>query len=401
MRIGIDGSCLSNRRGFGRFARRLVEAMSRQATPHRFTVFVDGPSAGDGRGARGFRAGRGGGGRGAEPGGVGAGAAALARHDRHGTRRGPPRAGRHVLPGHVQLLPGLERGPAGRDDARHAAALASRAGLPPAGRADRLAAQGGGGGAVGRPDRDGLRRPRAARSRTGWAGPIRGSASSPRGPTRSSGRGAAGPESDAVLRRHGLRPGERYLLYVGGLSPHKNLPRLVEAFARSAGDDVRLVLTGDVHDVFHTCVPEIRAAIERHGLGDRVILTGFVPDEDLVFLYGRAYALVQPSLLEGFGLPAVEAMACGTPVISSRAGSLPEVDRRGRRLFRPDRRRLDRRRHRRAPGRPRPPRRLAACAPGAVGALHLGRRRARPARLLRRAGARRPRRRRAGDGAGA
>ena len=54
-------------------------------------------------------------------------------------------------------------------------------------------------------------------------------------------------------------------------------------------------------------------------------MTGFVPDEDLVYLYGRAYALVQPSLLEGFGLPAVEAMACGTPVISSRAGSLPEV----------------------------------------------------------------------------
>ncbi len=145
------------------------------------------------------------------------------------------------------------------------------------------------------------------------------------GPDPIFGPRAAGPESDGVLRRHGLRPGERYLLYVGGLSPHKNLPRLVEAFARSGGDDVRLVLTGDVHDVFHTCVPAIRAAIERHGLGGRVILTGFVPDEDLVFLYGRAFALVQPSLLEGFGLPAVEAMACGTPVISSQAGSLPEV----------------------------------------------------------------------------
>ncbi len=145
------------------------------------------------------------------------------------------------------------------------------------------------------------------------------------GPDPIFGPRAAGPESDAVLRRHGLRPGERYLLYVGGLSPHKNLPRLVEAFARSAADDVRLVLTGDVHDVFHTCVPAIREAIARHGLGDRVLLTGFVPDENLVYLYGRAYALAQPSLLEGFGLPAVEAMACGTPLISSRAGSLPEV----------------------------------------------------------------------------
>ena len=54
-------------------------------------------------------------------------------------------------------------------------------------------------------------------------------------------------------------------------------------------------------------------------------MTGFVQDEDLVFLYSRAHALILPSLMEGFGLPAVEAMACGTPVISSHAGSLPEV----------------------------------------------------------------------------
>ena len=136
---------------------------------------------------------------------------------------------------------------------------------------------------------------------------------------------AGDAEAGAVLRRLAIPPGTRYLLYVGGLSPHKNLLRLVEAFAQAAPAGVMLVLTGDVHDVFHTHVPEIRQAIRQHSVSDRVIMTGFVPDDDLVFLYSRAYALVQPSLLEGFGLPAVEAMACGTPVISSRAGSLPEV----------------------------------------------------------------------------
>ncbi|CAN5682868.1 glycosyltransferase family 1 protein [soil metagenome] len=134
-----------------------------------------------------------------------------------------------------------------------------------------------------------------------------------------------GPESERALRQYGLRPGERFLLYVGGLSPHKNLLRLIEAFARSAPPDVRLALVGDAADVFHTHVPELKAAVDRQHLGTRVVFTGFVPDLDLAHLYSRAYALVQPSLLEGFGLPPVEAMACGTPVLSSTAGSLPEV----------------------------------------------------------------------------
>ena len=112
---------------------------------------------------------------------------------------------------------------------------------------------------------------------------------------------------------------------MGGLSPHKNLPRLIEAFAQGAARDVRLVLVGDIGDVFHTHVPALREAVARFGLGDRALFTGFVPDADLAHLYRRAYALAQPSLMEGFGLPPVEAMACGTPVLSSTAGSLPEV----------------------------------------------------------------------------
>jgi glycosyltransferase involved in cell wall biosynthesis len=134
-----------------------------------------------------------------------------------------------------------------------------------------------------------------------------------------------GPESDAALARYGIMPGSRYLLYVGGLSPHKNLVRWIEAFALADPDDVKLVLVGDLGDVFHTHVPELRAAVARSGLADRVHFAGFIPDDDLVFLYNRAYALAQPSLWEGFGLPPVEAMACGVPVLYSRAGSLPEV----------------------------------------------------------------------------
>ncbi|MGE3820549.1 MAG: glycosyltransferase family 4 protein, partial [Isosphaeraceae bacterium] len=130
-----------------------------------------------------------------------------------------------------------------------------------------------------------------------------------------------------VLSRHGVDPNRRFLLYVGGLSPHKNLLRLIEAFAVAglADERVSLVLVGDLGDVFHTHVPELRNAIDRTGLGDSVHFTGFVPDEELVTFYNRADALVQPSLMEGFGLPPVEAMACGTPVLCSQAGSLPEV----------------------------------------------------------------------------
>lgn len=139
--------------------------------------------------------------------------------------------------------------------------------------------------------------------------------------------GARTEETDRVLHKHGLSPRSRFLLYVGGLSPHKNLPRLVQAFARIARYDPRmlLVIVGDFGDVFHTHVPEIQAAIERGDVEDRVRLPGFVPDAELVHLYRRAYALVQPSLMEGFGLPPVEALACGTPVVCSRAGSLPEI----------------------------------------------------------------------------
>jgi glycosyltransferase involved in cell wall biosynthesis len=132
----------------------------------------------------------------------------------------------------------------------------------------------------------------------------------------------------ATLVRLGL-PGDRpLLLHVGGMSPHKNLTRLLEAAAlvlpRRAAC---LVLVGDPEaDGFHDNAAELRSRIAADArLRADVRFTGYVSDPDLAHLYRGARALVFPSLAEGFGLPAVEAMACGLPVLASRAGSLPEV----------------------------------------------------------------------------
>jgi glycosyltransferase involved in cell wall biosynthesis len=133
------------------------------------------------------------------------------------------------------------------------------------------------------------------------------------------------PNYTELLTTFGLQPSEPYWLYVGGLSPHKNLLRLVEAFASLPPESGKLLLVGDFSDNFHTHVPEIRAKIEAEGLSDRLLLTGFVPDDRLAVIYRHAKGVVLPSLWEGFGLPAAEAMASGTAVLHSTAGSLPEV----------------------------------------------------------------------------
>jgi len=141
------------------------------------------------------------------------------------------------------------------------------------------------------------------------------------------------PLSDraAVLRgiaRFLAREGPPYFLFVGGLSPHKNLRTLLAAM-RSLLErrDARLLLAGDpAADGFLGSGSELRTQVEGDArLRDRVAFTGFVGDDDLVFLLNGAAALVLPSLLEGFGLPALEAMACGTPVLASSRGALPEV----------------------------------------------------------------------------
>jgi glycosyltransferase involved in cell wall biosynthesis len=117
---------------------------------------------------------------------------------------------------------------------------------------------------------------------------------------------------------HGIiRP---YLLYVGNAYPHKNLESLVEALRRSDIPDMLLVLVGK-EDYFYR---RLRLAVEGKGM-ENVRFAGFVPDRELDSLYRRARAYVFPSLYEGFGLPPLEAMGKGTPVLASRTTSLPEV----------------------------------------------------------------------------
>jgi glycosyltransferase involved in cell wall biosynthesis len=111
-----------------------------------------------------------------------------------------------------------------------------------------------------------------------------------------------------------------YLLHVGTVQPRKNLGRLLDAFARLGGK-VQLVLVGKWGWMYD----RIFRRVEELELGDRVLFTGHVPQEDLPSLMSGARLLVMPSLYEGFGLPVVEAMASGTPVVCSNASSLPEV----------------------------------------------------------------------------
>jgi glycosyltransferase involved in cell wall biosynthesis len=133
------------------------------------------------------------------------------------------------------------------------------------------------------------------------------------------------PVSDsAVLRavraRYSL--GEApFILAVGTLQPRKNYTRLIQAFAELGEPDVKLVIAGGKGWMYDA----IFAEVARLRLSERVIFPGFVADDDLPALYSAAAVLAYPSTYEGFGLPMLEAFACGTPVVASTASCLPEV----------------------------------------------------------------------------
>ena len=119
------------------------------------------------------------------------------------------------------------------------------------------------------------------------------------------------------------RTGPEYILDVGTLEPRKNLAFLVRAYALAVREGIKanLVITGKRGWYFEG----LFKLVDELSLGDKVIFTGYVAEKDLPALYSGAQAFVFPSLYEGFGLPPLEAMACGTPVISSNTSSMPEV----------------------------------------------------------------------------
>ncbi len=324
MRIGIDGGCLPNRRGFGRFARQVVSSLAEAASEHQFVVLVDRPSldlvdipksmetipvevreapsnAASASGRRGVRdllaMGR---------------AASKANLDLMyfpATYSFFPiwNVGKVVVTlhdtlalAHPELVFKNWKGRLAWAAKEHAAVRW----------ADRILT------VSQAAKRDLMAMFKLGENRVGVVPEAPDSAFFPR---------TDHSVSIPVLNKYRINPTRQFLLYVGGLSPHKNLPRMIEAFAQGASEEVDLVLVGDLGDNFLTHVPVLRDAVSRLGLDARVNFTGFVPDEDLSHIYSRANALIQPSLMEGFGLPPVEAMACGTPVLSSTAGSLPEV----------------------------------------------------------------------------
>lgn len=133
------------------------------------------------------------------------------------------------------------------------------------------------------------------------------------------------PSEEAIARvRERYQLNRRFVLYAGNIKPHKNLVRLIEAFAalRARGfDDLTLLIIGDEISK----LPALRHAVHRHKLHKHVRFLGYLSDDMLAILYRLATVFVFPSLYEGFGLPPLEAMASGTPVVTSNVSSLPEV----------------------------------------------------------------------------
>ncbi len=132
------------------------------------------------------------------------------------------------------------------------------------------------------------------------------------------------PDEEAYRIRERFQLHEPFLLYAGNVKPHKNLERVIEALAQlhaNGFDQLKLLIIGNDISRYAT----LRRAVHAHNLHRYVRFLGFVPDQTLAILYRMSSVFVFPSLYEGFGLPPLEAMASGTPVVTSNVSSLPEV----------------------------------------------------------------------------
>jgi glycosyltransferase involved in cell wall biosynthesis len=131
-------------------------------------------------------------------------------------------------------------------------------------------------------------------------------------------------EADVARVRERYQLDHGFVLYVGNIKPHKNLVRLIEAYdllRRRGFEDLKLLIIGDEISK----LPALRRAVHTHKLHKHVRFLGYLSDDTLAVLYRLAAVFVFPSLYEGFGLPPLEAMACGTPVVTSNLSSMPEV----------------------------------------------------------------------------
>lgn len=131
--------------------------------------------------------------------------------------------------------------------------------------------------------------------------------------------------SDEFRRKYGLPRDNQYIVYVGAESPRKNLPRLVRAYAevKARRPAVKLIKVGT--PTYMAQFQQLKALIGELGLEDDVIFINHPPEQDLVTFYNLADVFAFPTLYEGFGMPPLEALACGAPVVTSNATSIPEV----------------------------------------------------------------------------
>jgi glycosyltransferase involved in cell wall biosynthesis len=141
-------------------------------------------------------------------------------------------------------------------------------------------------------------------------------------------------ERDQARTKYALP--DQYYLYLGGFDLRKNVPAIVDAYARLDRPEIDLVIAGKLPDRDTAFFPDPRRIARERGISDRVHFVGWVDEQDKPALYTEATAFIFPSHYEGFGLPPLEAMSCGTPVIVSDQSSLPEIVGQGGLCIAPD-----------------------------------------------------------------